>query len=104
MNWATYAIEALLKGEKARITPSGNSMTPRINNGDQVTLAPITEPIKEGDIVLVKVRGQIYLHLIKAIKTIGPNEVYLIANNRGRDNGWVSKDKIYGIVVKVKGK
>ena len=50
-----------------------------------------------GDIVLCKVRGREYLHLVKAIQ--GPR--FQIGNNRGRINGWVSGSAIFGKCVRV---
>ena len=72
MSWATFAIEALKRGETVKIKPHGHSMQGKVNDGDTVTLAP-ADPAKiaVGDIVLVRVKGNIYLHLIKAIN--GPD-------------------------------
>jgi hypothetical protein len=38
------------------------------------------------------VNGRQYLHLVKAIQ--GPR--FLIGNNRGRTNGWITGSAIYG--------
>ena len=54
--------------------------------------------LKVGDIVLVKVKGRVYLHLIKALR----GDQYLIGNNKGRINGWVSRQAIYGKAVLIK--
>jgi SOS-response transcriptional repressor LexA len=96
MSWATFAKEALRRGETVQIRPRGHSMTGKVNDGDRVTLAPCdTETLKVGDIVLVRVHGSDYLHLIKAIS----QGRFLIGNNRGGTNGWVGKHAIYGIAV-----
>ena len=50
-----------------------------------------------GDIVLCKVNGREYLHLIKAIQ----GQRFQIGNNRGRINGWVSAGAIFGRCVSV---
>jgi hypothetical protein len=73
-------------------------MRGKVNSGDLVTLEP-TQPenLKVGDIVLVKVHGNVYLHLIKAIN--GPR--FQIGNNRGGINGWVGANCIYGIATHV---
>ena len=42
--------------------------------------------IRPGDVVLCKVRGNEYLHVVKAIQ----GERFQIGNNRGVINGWVS--------------
>jgi len=46
MSWATFAIEALKKGETVQIRPRGNSMRPKVNSGDLVTLRPV-KPVDE---------------------------------------------------------
>lgn len=98
MGWATYACEALRRGETVSLRPRGHSMAGRIDNGDRVTVAPCDpETLRVGDIVLVRVHGHEYLHLIKAIQ----GSRYLIGNNRGGINGWVGKHAIFGIVIAV---
>ena len=98
MGWAKFAITKLQQGENAQVRPRGHSMTGKVNDGDLVTLEPCTpDTLKPGDIVLVKVKGNIYLHLIKAVN----NGRFLIGNNRGGINGWVGANAIYGIAIKV---
>jgi SOS-response transcriptional repressor LexA len=98
MSWAKFAIEALGKGETVKIKPRGHSMKGKVNDGDTVTLEPCdTEQLEVGDIVLVRVKGNDYLHLIKA-KDRGR---FQIGNNRGGINGWVGPHCIYGIATKV---
>lgn len=103
MSWASHAIEALLRGEQATIRPTGNSMRPRVLSGSKVTLAPYApqEEPAAGDIVLVKCKGNIYLHLVKAIRGSGGNRSYQIGNNHGGINGWVSRSAIYGRAVDI---
>ena len=99
MNWATHAIETLQRGENAQIRPRGHSMNGKINNGQLVTLQPYKGDgqLPVGTIVLVNVKGRVFLHLIKAVN----GSRYLIGNNRGGTNGWVRGHAIYGIVTKV---
>lgn len=98
MGWADYAVKDLQAGKTVQIRPRGNSMVGLINSGQLVTIDPIVNRILiKDDIVLVKVRGNIYLHLIKAVN----RNRYLIGNNRGGINGWVNANSIYGIAVKV---
>lgn len=91
------AIAKLKSGLPAVVRPFGKSMSPLVESGNLVTLFPFVaglEPQK-GDIVLVDVVdvvGVIYLHLIKNTD----KDKFLIGNNRGGINGWVTKDKIYG--------
>ncbi|HVU11532.1 MAG TPA: S24 family peptidase [Phototrophicaceae bacterium] len=98
MGWANLAIEKLQKGETVRIRPRGHSMTGRVNDGELVTLEPV-DPAKleVGDIVLVRVHGNVFLHLIKAKN----DDRFLIGNNRGKINGWVGSNGIYGKATKI---
>ena len=101
MSWAKYAIEALQRGESAQVRPRGHSMKGKVNDGDLVTLEPCdSAQLTVGDVVLVRVRGNVYLHLIKAIN----QGRFLIGNNRGGVNGWVGANCIYGKAVKVEPK
>jgi len=71
-------------------------MKPKVKSGEKVILSPFTSGGPEcGDIVLVKVKGRVYLHLVKAID----GERYQIANNKGHINGWVGLNSIYGKAV-----
>lgn len=99
MSWADAAISALGRGEKAVIHPRGHSMTPRISSGQRVLLSPIADPasLVRGEIVLVRVKGAVYLHLISAADR---NRVQ-ISNNRGRVNGWVPRSSVYGRAVEI---
>lgn len=100
MSWAKFAIEKLKKGETVQIRPRGHSMKGKVNDGNLVTVAPCKpEELSVGDIVLVRVKGNDYLHLIKAV---GAGR-FLIGNNRGGINGWVGHNCIYGIATKVEG-
>ena len=98
MSWARFAIEALRRGETVQIKPRGHSMKGKINDGDLVTVAPCeAETLKVGDILLVRVHGSDYLHLLKA----RDKERFQIGNNRGGINGWVGKNNIYGKAINV---
>ena len=95
MGWATHYIAKLKDGETVSFRPRGNSMSGKIESGQLCTVVPASDvDLKVGDIVLCKVNGQEYLHLIKAIQ--GPR--YQIGNNRGRINGWVSVNSIFGLL------
>ncbi len=73
-------------------------MRGRINSGQLVTLDPARTP-EVGDAVLCRVRGNVYLHLVKAIQGHGEKRRYLIGNNLGKINGWTST--VYGVATKV---
>jgi hypothetical protein len=98
MSWAQFAIEQLQQGKTTQVRPRGHSMTGKVNNGNLVTLEPCAaDKLSVGDIVLVKVRGRVYLHLIKAINS----GRFQIGNNRGGINGWVGSNCIYGIATHI---
>lgn len=98
MSWAKYAKEALREGKTVQIKPRGHSMKGKVNDGALVTLSPCNcEELIVGDIVLVRVKGNDYLHLIKAIN----QNRFLIGNNIGGTNGWVGHNCIYGKAIKI---
>lgn len=99
MSWATHYIKKLQEGETVSFRPRGNSMTPKIKSEQLCTVEPITDfnSLVKGDIVLCKVSGNQYLHLISAIS----QERFQISNNHGHVNGWIGKNNVYGKLVKV---
>jgi hypothetical protein len=98
MSWAKFAIESLKEGKTVQIRPRGHSMKGKVNDSDLVTVEPCqAEDLAVGDIVLVRVKGHDYLHLVKAIN----QNRFLIGNNRGGINGWVGHNCIYGKATKV---
>jgi phage repressor protein C with HTH and peptisase S24 domain len=76
-------------------------MKPKIESGDLVTVSPDLSALAADDIVLCKVKGNHYVHLVKAIKTEKEKKLYLIGNNKGGINGWVGLNNIYGKVTDV---
>jgi hypothetical protein len=93
MGWATGYIAKLQQGETVQCRPRGDSMRGKIESGQLCTVEPLDPAtLKVGDIVLCKVHGQQYLHLVKAIQ----GARFLIGNNQGRINGWISGHCIYG--------
>ncbi|MEP7038113.1 MAG: hypothetical protein ABI891_07195, partial [Acidobacteriota bacterium] len=69
MGWAAHYIAKLKNGETISFRPRGNSMQGKIESGQLCTVEPIAdfESLQKGDIVLCKVNGNEYIHLIKAI-------------------------------------
>jgi len=82
--------------------PSGSSMVPLIRSPQQVVVVPV-DPAKleVGDIVLARVAGTVYLHLVWSVNLAGKR--VQISNNRGHVNGWTSHDRVFGICVAVDG-
>lgn len=73
-------------------------MSGKIESGQLCTVVPVRiEELAVGDIVLCKVNGFQYLHLIKAVQ----GERFQIGNNRGRINGWTGKNSIFGKCVRI---
>lgn len=95
MGWANLHIQKLKNGETVQFRPHGNSMQGKIESGNLVTVSPDISNVSVGDMVLCKVYGNQYVHLVKATD----GERYLIGNNKGYINGWTTK--IYGKVIKV---
>ena len=99
MGWAARLIEQLLRGTTVQFRPHGNSMQGKVESGQLCTVVPITDvsTLHVGDIVLCRVNGREYLHLIKTIQ----GSRFEIGNNRGYVNGWVTASTIYGRCVSV---
>lgn len=96
MGWATGHIARLQAGETVSFRPRGHSMVPRIKSGELCTVEPVTiEELAVGDVVLCKVKGAEYLHLVKALQ----DGRVLIGNNKGHINGWTRV--VYGRLVRV---
>lgn len=103
-------------GGIVQVRPRGHSMEPKIKDGALVTIEPLPatqlaqpspedkpwEPppvmpfkLEKGMVVLAKVHGQLYLHLVTATR----RGRVQISNNKGHVNGWASK--VFGVVTKV---
>ena len=74
-------------------------MSGKVESGQLCTVEPVASAsqLSKGDIVLCKVKGAQYLHLIKALQ----GNRFLIGNNKGRTNGWVSFGAIFGVLIRV---
>lgn len=98
MGWASAYIGKLHAGVTVSFRPRGHSMAGRIESGQLCTVAPVDPSTLEvGDIVLCRVRGSEYLHIVKAIG----NDRFQIGNNRGRINGWVGANCIFGKCIRI---
>ncbi|HVH99473.1 MAG TPA: hypothetical protein VM869_12210 [Enhygromyxa sp.] len=100
MSWADAVIAKLRAGQIAQCRPHGGSMRGRIESGQLVTLDPAREP-EIDDAVLCRCKGNVYVHLVKAIQGHGAQRRFLIGNNRGGINGWVARAAIYGVVIAI---
>jgi phage repressor protein C with HTH and peptisase S24 domain len=98
MGWASAHIASLQEGKTVSFRPRGNSMAPRIRSGQLCTVEPVeADDVRKGDIVLCKVRGSEYLHLVKSVQ----GRRFLIGNNRGGINGWIGSTSVFGRLTKV---
>lgn len=89
-------------GETVEFRPTGSSMVPLIRSRQSVTVAPVRPAtVEPGDIVLARVAGAVYLHLVTAVDHARAR--VQIGNNRGRINGWTSHGRVFGICTAVEG-
>jgi len=93
-------IAELRAGRTTKYKGHGNSMLPRIVSGAVLTLEPVELPnIKVGDVVLCKVKGNVFTHLVSALQGGPDNRRVQISNNHGHVNGWTTT--VYGRVIAV---
>ncbi len=98
-----FVLKTLLEKGEVTFKPHGNSMTPKINSGDEVTVKRVPlQTFRVGGAAYCKVKGNVFLHLITAIDETGNR--YQIGNNHGHVNGWATANNMYGVCVKVKDK
>ncbi|HZM75079.1 MAG TPA: hypothetical protein VFC19_05095 [Candidatus Limnocylindrales bacterium] len=89
-------------GATVQFRPTGSSMVPLVRSRQLVTVAPVDpRKVEIGDVVLARVAGTVYLHLVSAIDRAKGR--IQISNNRGRVNGWTTQARVYGICVAVDG-
>ena len=96
MNKYERTLSALDAGKDAKMRVFGNSMMPLIKTKSVVTYRR-AEDYQIGDVVLVRIGGNYLTHKITKID----GKRYLISNNKGHDNGWVTQ--ILGRVIEVNG-
>lgn len=89
-------------GQTVEFRPNGTSMVPLIRSRQLVTVAPVdASKLTVGDIVLARVAGTVYLHLVSSLEPA--RRRVQISNNRGHVNGWTGHDRVFGICVAVDG-
>lgn len=98
-----FVLKTLLEKGEVTWSPHGNSMTPRLISGEEVTVKKVAAAqVRVGDAVYAKVKGTYYLHLLTAIDET--KDRYQISNNHGHVNGWVAGKNVFGVLVKIKDK
>ena len=102
MNWNQHK-DDLAAGKTVEFRPKGNSMSPKIESGQLVTVEPVEDynEIEKDDIVFCRVKGNFYVHLVTAKQKKMGGIRFQIGNNKGRTNGWIFEDKVFGKVTKV---
>ena len=93
--------ERLRQGETVSFRPHGHSMVPYIRDGELVTVRPAAdgEAFRPRMIVLAKVHGTFYLHLVRAVS---PKENRVLIGSAHHVNGWTGRDNVAGVRVKDK--
>lgn len=100
MAWLEAIAARVAGGETVQFRPTGSSMVPLIRSRQLVTVSPVDPATVEvGDIVLCRVAGTTYLHLVSAVDGVRVQ----ISNNRGRVNGWTNHARVFGICTAVDG-
>lgn len=91
------------EGDGVLFKPRGNSMRPIINSGALIVVEPPADPstLEVGDVVLVRVSGATYLHLVDAVDL--DRQRVRIANNRSHVNGWAPFRQLHGICSELEG-
>jgi hypothetical protein len=93
-------IQKLNEGLSIALKPKGQSMTPLIESGQRIVLSPIGDrKVKIGDVVLAKVNGKHFFHLVTAVDEA--KDRVQISNNHGWVNGWTGREKVFGIVTEI---
>jgi hypothetical protein len=90
-SWAAEHIEMLKRGATVTFRPRGRSM---------VMVEPMFygNGVEVGDVVLCRVGRVDYLHLVK--RHDKKQHRFQIGNNRGRINGWIEPEMIFGRIVR----
>lgn len=108
-------IADLMAGKTIVSKESGNSMLPLIRSKQPVRIRPVLtyeearvvgcleyvlpEEIRQDDIVLAKVGGSVYTHLVSGIRNVHGELEWQISNRRGHVNGWTRT--VYGKIIEV---
>ena len=100
--WARTARDELGAGRVVQTRPRGHSMSGRIGDGDLVTLAPCApDDLAAGDIVLARVQGRRYFHLVLHLIWQRDGDQFLIGSATGRLDGWIGGAAIFGKVTAI---
>ena len=99
-DWLKLILNELSQGRRVQLVGRGNSMYPKIKDGETITITPIdNNELKINDIVFVRIAKKYLTHQILKIE----NGLMTISNIKGKIDGIVSVSSIYGIVTRVGG-
>jgi len=89
----------LSQNKEIALINRGGSMRGVIEDGQIVILGPVAEQdLRVGDAVMVRIRKERFIvHMIQDIA----DHHYLIGNNIGGTDGWVTSDAIYAKMIRV---
>lgn len=100
IDWEEITPDMALNGEYFGLKVKGNSMTPRICNGD-VVIVKKQEDVESGDIVIVYIND--YEATLKQIK-FDEHGLYLIPINPAYKTQFFSKKEVISLPIKICGK
>ncbi len=91
--------DALAKGASLRFAAAGSSMDPFLKDGDVITIAPLPQRLRTGQIAAAvsPANGLVIIHRIVKVRE---GEVLLKGDNLGRPDGWAGGG-LLGIVARV---
>lgn len=89
-------VDDLEKGNQVTMKVFGQSMMPIIKSGTELTFEK-KDSYEVGDIVLCRVKSR-WIDAHKITK-VNDKKGYMIANNKGYENGWTKK--VFGKVIKI---
>ncbi|MGN1030935.1 MAG: S24/S26 family peptidase [Butyricicoccaceae bacterium] len=97
--------EIVQQGEQVSVTLSGNSMSPFLIHGrDRIVIAPITEPLRRGDMAIFQRRdGKYIMHRICRIRRgkQGQEQYYFVGDAQKVIEGPIQRDQIFGVIPQV---
>jgi hypothetical protein len=92
--------DALVKGASLRFAAAGSSMDPFIKDGDVITIAPLPQRLRTGQIAAAvsPANGLVIIHRVVRVKE---SAALLKGDNLGRPDGWAGGGDLLGIVTRV---
>ena len=98
-DWLKSILNELSQGRRVQLVGRGNSMYPKIKDGETITIDPYigNNELKVNDIVFVRVGKNYLTHQILKIE----NDLITISNIKGKIDGIVPLTAIYGIITHI---